>query len=114
MNDFYNYRRSKLTLLLKDCFETSTNNSKLVFISHVSPLASNIKHIRNTLEYTKQLLEVEYLKKQIETNKVKKAKIKLPTEWSKKVFTNWLSKLDNGRFVKIVDYMQMSVRPLLQ
>jgi kinesin family protein 2/24 len=45
--DHIPYRRSKLTMLLKDCFTSS--NVRTVFLAHVAPTAMSAQYTKNTL-----------------------------------------------------------------
>jgi hypothetical protein len=50
------YRRSKLTLLMKDVFDISCRRlCSTVVLAHVSPLARDVKHSTNTLQYAAPL-----------------------------------------------------------
>ena len=50
------YRRSKLTLLMKDVFDISCKRlCSTVVLAHVSPLASDVKHSTSTLQYAAPL-----------------------------------------------------------
>jgi len=50
------YRRSKLTLLMKDVFDISCRRMcSTVVLAHVSPLARDVKHSTNTLQYAAPL-----------------------------------------------------------
>ena len=52
--DHIPYRRSKLTMLLKDCF---THPKVLtVFLAHVAPTARSAEYTKNTLDYASQVL----------------------------------------------------------
>lgn len=50
------YRRSKLTLIMKDVFDISCRRlCSTVVIAHTSPLARDVKHSTNTLQYAAPL-----------------------------------------------------------
>lgn len=50
------YRRSKLTLLMKDVFDVSCSRlCSTVVLSHVSPLAKDVAHSKNTIAYASPL-----------------------------------------------------------
>jgi hypothetical protein len=50
------YRRSKLTLLMKDVFDVGCKRMcSTVVLAHVSPLASDVKHTLNTMNYSAPL-----------------------------------------------------------
>ena len=78
---FVPYRRSKLTMLLKDCFVR--REQKTVFIGHVSPMTSSGLHTKNTLLYTEELLALN-------EKKPSGSVIVLPEKWSKARFTKWM------------------------
>eukprot|EP00727_Mastigamoeba_balamuthi_P013656 m51a1_g8913 hypothetical protein (496) ;mRNA; f:783653-785198 len=51
------YRASKLTLLLRDCFELAVRRpTKLAVVSCLSPVAGDVPHTLNTLRYASELL----------------------------------------------------------
>lgn len=53
---FVPYRRSKLTLLMKDVFDIGCKRlCSTVVLAHVSPLARDVKHSSNTLQYAAPL-----------------------------------------------------------
>jgi len=53
---FVPYRRSKLTLLMKDVFDISCRRlCSTVVLAHVSPLARDVKHSTSTLQYSAPL-----------------------------------------------------------
>jgi hypothetical protein len=50
------YRQSKLTLLMKDCFDISCSRlCNTVVLAHVSPLARDVAHSLNTIKYAAPL-----------------------------------------------------------
>jgi len=94
------YRNSKLTMLLKDCFEhpeedqQSSLGHTAVFIAHVAPLASYLGHTKNTLQYAMEMVETSQLERQ------QKAFVG-PEQWSKGKFNSWIKQLEGGRFAKL-------------
>lgn len=53
---FVPFRQSKLTLVLRDCFElAATRPSRLAVIACASPLAADASHTTNTLQYATEL-----------------------------------------------------------
>ena len=100
------YRRSKLTLLLRDCFEDTGGSgggggsggshhlqSRTVFLAHVSPVATAADYTRNTLEYTKQLLEVQQAAASGSGGRPRG-----PERWTRGEFRCWLVSVDGGRY----------------
>jgi kinesin family protein 2/24 len=58
------YRRSKLTMLMKDVFDIGCKRlCSTVVLAHVSPLARDVKHSSNTLQYAAPLRVSVLLKK---------------------------------------------------
>ena len=60
------YRNSKLTMLLKECFDPPSGSSGhyTVFIAHIAPLASMIRHTKNTLGYAMEMVQISMLEQQ--------------------------------------------------
>lgn len=88
------YRRSKLTLLMKDVFDIGCKRlSSTVILAHVSPLARDVKHSLNTLQYAAPL-RVSVLKK-------KKGRVVLekdtrdPALWSHQQVSAWIQETLN-------------------
>lgn len=51
------FRASKLTLVLRDSFQSRSNNSKIIMIACISPGSSSADHTINTLRYVDRLKE---------------------------------------------------------
>lgn len=80
------YRRSKLTLLMKGCFDVASNRlSNTVVLAHVSPLARDSSHSLNTLKYAAPL-RVAVAK----TSKKMERDIADPAMWSHDEAVNWV------------------------
>jgi hypothetical protein len=108
---FIPFRRSNLTMFLKACFDDQSTTNKTAFLAHVNPMASSWAHTKSTLEYTYQLLAVEATIQERKKAKADPKKtVQLPKEWGKKKFVRWLSALDDGRFMPIMESMQMTGR----
>jgi kinesin family protein 2/24 len=80
------YRRSKLTLLMKDCFDIASNRlSNTVVLAHVSPLARDNSHSLNTLKYAAPLrVAVTSSSKKMERDR------KDPATWSHDEAVSWV------------------------
>ena len=105
------YRRSKLTMLLKNCFDSVAIDSNKIhqkidqvqntavagsgnsvcFIAHLAPLRSQYKHTVSTLTYVKEMIEISMLSKQ-------KSSFLDVEKWSPKQVMKWVEKLENGKF----------------
>eukprot|EP01048_Picozoa_sp_COSAG05_P000608 COSAG05_NODE_17_length_35518_cov_34.728084_23_plen_557_part_00 len=94
------YRRSKLTMLLKDCFTSPT--VRTVFLGHVAPTARSAEYTKNTLDYASQMCFVAEKKKKSVHGIVP------PDRWSKTQFQEWLGALEGGRFQKYLEIMQIN------
>lgn len=98
--DHIPYRRSKLTMLLKDCFTSA--NVRTVFLAHVAPTALSGQYTKNTLDYASQMVAVSEKKKKTVHG------ITPCDRWSKSKFTAWLDALEGGRFKKYSEVMQIN------
>eukprot|EP01049_Picozoa_sp_SAG25_P000355 SAG25_NODE_12_length_28061_cov_181.931795_3_plen_301_part_00 len=94
------FRRSKLTMLLKDCFTSST--VRTIFLGHVAPTARSAEYTKNTLDYASQMCLVAEKKKKSINGVVP------PDRWSKTKFADWLRALEGGRFSKYLPIMQIN------
>eukprot|EP00937_MAST-01D_sp_MAST-1D-sp2_P001521 g1521.t1 len=94
------YRRSKLTMLLKDCF--TEPKVQTVFLAHVAPTHRSGEYTKNTLEYAAQMLAVS------EKKKASVHGVVLPDRWSKRKFAEWLAAVDGGRFAQHLEIMQIT------
>jgi kinesin family protein 2/24 len=106
------YRRSKLTLILKDIFDQNDddNNKRCTYlIAHVSPMRSDMKHTLNTLDFTSSILEISRLQKD-------KAKLSGPATYSKEKVMNFIESLDNeesnGIYATLSEYFSITGRML--
>jgi len=64
------FRRSKLTLLMKDVFDIGCPRMcTTIVLSHVSPLAADVKHTTNTMNYASPLRVAVNDKKKMEKDK---------------------------------------------
>ena len=88
------YRNSKLTMLLKECFEEAAQ-TRTVFVSHLSPLHSSVAHTLNTLDYTVAMIEATRAERE-------RAKFEGPEKWSRKKVQKWVEELEGGRFASYV------------
>ena len=60
------YRRSKLTLLMKDVFDISCRRMcSTVVLAHVSPIVRDIKHSTSTLKYVSFHLSFSFEKQRV-------------------------------------------------
>ena len=98
--DHIPYRRSKLTMLLKDCFTSA--NVRSIFLAHVAPTALSAQYTKNTLDYASQMVAVSEKKKKTVHG------ITPCDRWSKSKFTSWLDGLEAGRFKKYSEVMQIN------
>jgi kinesin family protein 2/24 len=53
--DHIPFRASKLTLILRDSFQSKGENSKIIMIACISPGSSSADHSLNTLRYADRL-----------------------------------------------------------
>ena len=79
------YRRSKLTMLLKNVLERRT---KVIFIAHLAPLRSSLKHIENTCQFVNSLLE------KVTRAEREKSNFTGPLQWNKLEMMNFVRSLD--------------------
>jgi len=86
------FRRSKLTLLLRDCFEPGTC---CIWMGHLSPTSKNLAATRNTLKCAADLVIVA----REERSPVAAA----PQSWSKAQLHAWLQRSEGGRFAHVAD-----------
>lgn len=98
--DHIPYRRSKLTMLLKDCFTSS--KVRTVFLGHVAPTALSAQYTKNTLDYASQMVAVSEKKKKTVHG------ITPCDRWSKSKFASWFAELEGGRFKKYSEVMQIN------
>ena len=97
------YRRSKLTMLLKECF--TAPDARTIFFGHVSPLAACTQYTKSTLDYCTQLLAVAVLRA-ANPRGSSSGGAKGPTDpskWSRARVRKWLETVDDGRFAFAVD-----------
>jgi len=91
-NVFVPYRRSKLTLLMKDVFDVGCSRMcSTVVICCVSPLARDIAHSTNTLQYAAPLRVAVNAKK-----KPQELDPKDPALWNQQQTLEWLSTICAG------------------
>ena len=103
------YRRAKLTMLLKDCFETRTvsyperlSTMTLIF-AHVAPLSTCGQYTRSTLDYAAQLLEVSGL-----SSSSRHSKENCPPElWNKAQLRQWLLRVQGGRWAFVAPHLPL-------
>ena len=96
------YRRSKLTMLLKECF--TAPDARTIFFGHVSPLAACTQYTKSTLDYCTQLLAVAELRANPRGSSIGGAKGPTdPSKWSRARVRKWLETVDGGRFAFAVD-----------
>jgi kinesin family protein 2/24 len=103
------YRRSKLTMLLKECF--TAPEARTVFVAHVAPLAACTQYTKSTLDYCTQLLAVaeRRAKQQQQQRGSGSSGGKLgggrtdPSKWSRARVRKWLESVDGGRFAFAAD-----------
>lgn len=85
------YRRSKLTLLMKDVFDISCRRlCSTVVLAHVSPLARDVKHSLNTLQYAAPLRVSVRSKRKGSKYEVD---VRDPANWSHQQVGEWMSAL---------------------
>lgn len=111
------YRRSKLTMIIKDIFDQNddddhddeSNKSCTYLIAHVSPMRSDMKHTLNTLDFTSSILEISRLAKE-------KAKLNGPANYSKEKVMDFIKSLDNeesnGIYTTLSEYFSITGRML--
>ena len=95
---FVPFRRSKLTMLLRDSLvqlnsqiDDRTCCSQLIFLAHIHPLRSALKHTRNTLTYASGMCAHNL--SQAETDR---ASFVGPMKWTAKQLSEWVSTLAGG------------------
>jgi len=81
---FVPFRRSKLTLILRDAIRTQS----FQFVAHLSPLLSQIKHTRNTLTFVESILDPTSRAEEEAKNFVG------PLLWSPKEMQSFVASLD--------------------
>jgi len=109
------YRRTKLTMLLKDVFEhTNARLCATVVIAAVSPLAKDIAHSANTLKYAEPLRVAALKPMNIERDP------RDPALWDCQQITDWVSEaaaaaggagLDAAQLVEGLNGVQMCALP---
>lgn len=104
------YRRSKLTMLLKECF--TAPEARTIFIAHVAPLAACTQYTKSTLDYCTQLLAVAERRAKehaqaSDSNDQGKAGRTDPSKWSRARVRKWLQTVDNGRFAFAVEHIPL-------
>ncbi|KAL3766364.1 hypothetical protein ACHAW5_000903 [Stephanodiscus triporus] len=78
------YRRSKLTLLMKDVFDIGcTRMCSTVVLAHVSPLACDVRHTMNTMKYSAPLRVVAKDRKNMERDE------RDPANWDAERIRMW-------------------------
>lgn len=86
---FVPYRRSKLTLLMKDIFDIGCPRlCSTVVLSMCSPLAADISHTANTLKYASPLRVV--IQPSIESKSQMEVDTRDPLLWTNAQVINWL------------------------
>lgn len=111
VNRHVNFRGSKLTLLLKDNFTSDT--SKTVVISTLSPIATDTEHTMNTIQHLCMLTDANWDKENVRTVRTnvedvlgevirakQASKIVPVSRWTTKDVQSWLQKANNGQFKK--------------
>ena len=80
------YRRSKLTLLMKDVFDIGcARMCSTVVLAHVSPLAGDVKHTGNTVNYSAPLRVAVNDKKRMERDDAD------PANWGADRIKKWVA-----------------------
>lgn len=74
------FRRSKLTMLLRECFEEQ-HRSRVVWIAHLAPMSLDLPSTLSTVRCAEEL---------IITGEAAKPPLKPPREWSKAQVRSWL------------------------
>jgi len=112
------YRRSKLTLLMKDVFDAGcTRLCSTVVLATCSPLASDCSHSANTLKYSSPLCDNQggsasgsgkAIKMQVDTAD--------PVVWSNAQLLEWVTKMypslsDPSSFVGVLSGVQLCALP---
>lgn len=119
-NRHVNFRGSKLTMLLKDNFTSDT--SKTVVISTLSPIATDTEHTMNTIQHLCMLTDANWDKENVKTVRTnvedvlgeviraKQApKIVPVSRWTARDVQNWLRKANNGQFKKFASRFQDNI-----
>ena len=80
------FRRSKLTLLMKDCFDISCARlCNTIVLSHVSPIARDVKHSVDTIKYAAPLrVAIQAINLKLEKD------TRDPALWDHEVMKTWL------------------------
>ena len=86
------YRRSKLTMLLKDALDSEANHGRTAFLAHVSRDRANLSQTVNTLTYAEFMIAASRATQE-------KEKFVGPDAWTTKQVSKWVKELDGGRFV---------------
>ena len=78
------YRRSKLTLLMKDVFDVGcARMCSTIVLAHVSPLAGDVRHTTNTMNYSTPLRVAVNDRKKMERDE------RDPANWDSDRIRNW-------------------------
>ncbi|CAL6031511.1 Kinesin-7 [Hexamita inflata] len=86
------YRNSKLTLLLKECFELSSiKKSHTMIIAHVTPCEKDVKQSVNTLKYVSQM------KIAVQNAKILNVNPENPVVWDPVKVNQFISEASNNR-----------------
>ena len=96
------YRRSKLTMLLKDCFE---GDGATAFVAVASPAPACAAESKRTLDYAAATLEASQLDKERET-------FKGPEKWSPAACEKWCAALDGGKYAHLAPAFAKSGKTL--
>merc|ERR1711924_138349 len=90
------YRRSKLTMLLKDVLSSSSSlhNAKILWIAHLCPMSWDNSHSRRTVQFMKELQNVRQA-----SEKGPRA----PEKWTKADVRKWVLGLENGKYAHVAD-----------
>lgn len=95
------YRRSKLTMLLKDIFVDEGNTT--VIVAHLSPLRSQLKHSLNTMQnFVKTLLERDTLAMR------EKKTFTGPIAWSADDMSAFVANVEGGQFTALAPSFRLT------
>lgn len=94
------YRRSKLTMLLKDVF--IDGGAAALVIAHLAPSRASLKHSENTMNFVASILEKETL-----AMKEKKS-FSGPLAWSKEEMIAFVASLEGGRYAHLASSFSLT------
>eukprot|EP00747_Dinoflagellata_sp_TGD_P184153 gnl/TRDRNA2_/TRDRNA2_39539_c0_seq2.p1 gnl/TRDRNA2_/TRDRNA2_39539_c0~~gnl/TRDRNA2_/TRDRNA2_39539_c0_seq2.p1 ORF type:complete len:576 (-),score=71.94 gnl/TRDRNA2_/TRDRNA2_39539_c0_seq2:290-1945(-) len=91
------YRRSKLTMLLRECFEPG---ARCVWMVHTAPMSMHLSASKSTLASATELLSLPG------AGGPTRQAAPLPQTWPRSRFAKWLREAEGGRFAHLCEALQ--------